>query len=381
MSLAPTIQPEGAPPPPSVHTPDTTVVKKKRRPRLRLWDRIKYTLLLVLVWFLLVWASMANDPILPFQDAMRLQLTGSAWVLVLLGIEIVRQLHFLLAENAAWYWHFWSETLFGRSERFAQRRLSDWTRFRLARIVKWVVGFALVIYIASRFMGTSPILAIFQIPALLYMAMPFVLQLAFAFFFVIFQFVGLFWFLSRGGVDTYFPDDIKTRFTDVWGQDHVVARVKENIVFLERPQEIEAKGGYVPSGLLLWGPPGTGKTLMAEAVAGETGKPYVFVDPGAFNNMFMGVGILKVKGLFRKLRKLALRYGGVIVFFDEADSLGNRGALTPGPFGQPAATPAPWSPFDDHLRWLTGPSQAAVLRASLQSSLPEEGDGRRRDRI
>ena len=86
----------------------------------------------------------------------------------------------------------------------------------------------------------------------------------------------------------------------------------------------------MPGGILLWGPPGTGKTLMAEAVAGETGKPYVFVDPGAFINMFFGVGILKVKSLFRKLRKLALRYGGVIVFFDEADSLGNRGALAAG---------------------------------------------------
>ena len=43
--------------------------------------------------------------------------------------------------------------------------------------------------------------------------------------------------------------------------------------------------------------------------------------------MFMGVGILKVKSLFRKLRKLALRYGGVIVFFDEADALGSRGML------------------------------------------------------
>ena len=92
----------------------------------------------------------------------------------------------------------------------------------------------------------------------------------------------------------------------------------------------------MPGGILLWGPPGTGKTLMAEAVAGETGKPYVFVDPGAFINMFMGVGILKVKSLFRKLRKLALRYGGVIVFFDEADSLGNRGALAQvGPGGGP----------------------------------------------
>ena len=111
-------------------------------------------------------------------------------------------------------------------------------------------------------------------------------------------------------------------------------------MFLENPDEIEAKGGYVPGGILLWGPPGTGKTLMAEAVAGETGRPYVFVDPGAFINMFMGVGILKVKSLFRKLRKLALRYGGVIVFFDEADALGNRGSLAQdGPGG--GARPAP----------------------------------------
>ena len=122
----------------------------------------------------------------------------------------------------------------------------------------------------------------------------------------------------------------------MWGQDHVVDRVKENIVFLENPDEIEAKGGYVPGGILLWGPPGTGKTLMAEAVAGETGKPYVFVDPGAFINMFFGVGILKVKSLFRKLRKLALRYGGVIVFFDEADSLGNRGSRAGRPGRRPA---------------------------------------------
>ena len=52
-------------------------------------------------------------------------------------------------------------------------------------------------------------------------ALPLIVQLLFAFFFIAFQFIGLFWLLSRGGVDTYYPDDIKTRFTDVWGQDHV----------------------------------------------------------------------------------------------------------------------------------------------------------------
>ena len=70
-----------------------------------------------------------------------------------------------------------------------------------------------------------------------------VLQLGFALAFGILQFVGIFWFMSRGGVETYFPEDIETRFTDVWGQDHVLERVKENIVLLERPGAIEAGAG------------------------------------------------------------------------------------------------------------------------------------------
>ena len=48
------------------------------------------------------------------------------------------------------------------------------------------------------------------------------------------------------------------------------------------------------------------------------------------------MGVLKVRSLFKKLRKFALRYGGVIVFFDEADSLGSRGQLA----GMRGATPA-----------------------------------------
>ena len=178
---------------------------------------------------------------------------------------------------------------------------------------------------------------LFLLPGTIIHALPIIFYVMAIVSLGILQFVAIFWFMSKGGVDVYFPDDITTRFSDVWGQDHVLERVKENMLFLEDPEAIEAKGGYVPGGILLWGPPGTGKTLMAEAVAGETGKPYVFVDPGAFINMFFGVGILKVKSLFRKLRKLAVRYGGVIVFFDEADSLGNRGGCVGGQGGSMAA--------------------------------------------
>jgi ATP-dependent Zn protease len=188
---------------------------------------------------------------------------------------------------------------------------------------------------------------------------------------VLLQFVALFWFLSKGGIDTYMPDDLETRFSDVKGQDAVLERVQENMIFLEDPESIEERGGYVPGGILLWGPPGTGKTLMAQAVAGETAKPFVFVDPGAFINMFMGVGILKVKSLYRKLRKLAVRYGGVIVFFDEADSLGNRGSMgQAGGWSFEAFAGSALDPGCNGLGYLAPSTRDALVRAEIGTSSP-----------
>jgi cell division protease FtsH len=362
--------PEGLAPPGEPPRGDDRPTRKP----LPLWDRVKFLLLLGVTWLLFVWAAMANNPILPFVDAVRLQLREASWIFVLMGLELVRQIHFLISEHWSGYHRFWTKRVFGGTERWVHRRFSDWTRFRIARVIKiilWIVFYAVV---AGRLLNMSPALAIFEAPRIIWSLMPFIAQIVFLFFVVIIQFVGLFWFLSRGGVDVYYPDDIKTRFSDVWGQDHVLARVKENIVFLENPDEIEAKGGYVPGGLLLWGPPGTGKTLMAEAVAGETGKPYVFVDPGAFINMFFGVGILKVKALFRKLRKLALRYGGVIVFFDEADSLGNRGVVGQvGPGGGPRGMGMSHPPFQavgcHGFAYLSPDTQWLLAQRAMASSV------------
>jgi cell division protease FtsH len=350
-------EPPHAPPPPT-------------RPPMPFWNRIRLLLLFVLAWLILVWAAMADNPLLPFVDSVRIQLHDSQWLIWLFGLELLRQVHYLVEERSARYHRFWSQTVFGTADRAVRRRMSDWTRFRLARMIKIALIVVLFAVIAGKVLDTSPVLALFQAPALLYRALPMILQLAFAFFFIAFQFIGLFWLLSRGGVDTYYPDDIKTRFTDVWGQDHVVDRIRENIMYLEKPEEIEAKGGYVPGGILLWGPPGTGKTLMAEAVAGETGRPYVFVDPGAFINMFFGVGVLKVKSLFRKLRKLALRYGGVIVFFDEADSLGNRGSLAQvGPGGPTGRGMTPFTMSCHGAAYLAEDTRWMLAKNAMQNQL------------
>jgi len=311
----------------------TSVDRLTRKPLVP-WDRLKFIVLIAGVWFIVVWFKMANDPILGFSDGARqqLQLTSGIgrWLVLLLAIEVIRQLSFLVAERSRAYYRA-SNAVFSRSEQVTHR-MSDYTRFRIARAIKWLIALAIVAIIAGALTQSSPLLGLFHIPGKIAHYLPLILLYVFYMFFAVAQIGLLFWFLSRGGVEVYYPGDVTTRFADVWGQDHVLAKVQESMLYLEDPESIEQHGGYVPGGILLWGPPGTGKTLMAEAIAGETGLPYVFVDPGAFINMFFGVGILKVKGLFRKLRKLAVRYGGVIVFFDEADSLGNRGG---GVGGQP----------------------------------------------
>jgi cell division protease FtsH len=371
MREAPTVPPEGLRPPGERPRDEDRPTRKP----LPLWDRVRFLLALILVWFILVWSAMANDPLVGFADSVRTEVRAAAWVFVLIGLEAIRQLHFLISEHRAGYHRFWTRKVFGGSERLTQRSISDWTRFRLRRLLTWVFWIVVIAVVTGKIIHASPLLALLRAPQLLWKALPFVAQLAFAFFFIAFQFIGLFWLLSRGGVDVYYPDDIKTRFSDVWGQDHVLERVKENIIFLEHPEQVEERGGYVPGGILLWGPPGTGKTLMAEAVAGETGRPYVFVDPGAFINMFMGIGILKVKSLFRKLRRLALRYGGVIVFFDEADSLGRRGALAQGGGpGFPRGTAsAPYTGNGCHgFSYLSRDVQWRLLRRDAAGLAPEE---------
>ena len=340
---------------------------RKTRIHLSFYDRIKFLLFFTLVFFVLVWADMAGEDGLGFSDALSKSATQRWWIFPLVAVEMIRQTHFLIAELASPYHGFW-QRYFGFVDR-QLHRLSDWTRFRLSRVIKWLVFVTLLAIVLGAIYKETPVRALFFAPKALWSALPVIGQLAFAVVFVIIQFVAIFWFLSRGGIDTYFPDDIKTRFSDVWGQDHVLARIKENLVFLENPESIEKLGGYVPGGILLWGPPGTGKTLMAESMAGETGKPFVFVDPGAFNNMFFGVGILKVKGLFRKLRKLALRYGGVVVFFDEADALGNRGIMTnrgPGAYS---------TPFDSCRgeRYLSDESVGLIWRSQVTVS-PSRSD-------
>jgi len=350
---------------------------KTRRPMAR-WDRVKFLVLIFALFWFFVWAEYADaNPFNTVGDAVQDTFRTKWFLEVLFVVEAIRQVHYLISEHSARYHRFWTKSVFGRFEK-RTGKMNDYTRYRMARAFKVVIAIVVISIVAGTIYDVPPATAMVELPSRVWSFLPLVLQLVLFMFFAVGQIFAIFYFMSRGGVDTYMPEEVEKRFSDVWGQDPVLDRVKENIVLMEKPDLIEEKGGQVPSGLLLYGPPGTGKSLMAEAVAGETGKPFVSVDPGAFINMFMGVGILKVMALFRKLRRLALRYGGVIVFFDEADALGSRGGAVAGPLGQFAT---PWADgVKDHLRWLSPEGRAVVLSAANGMS-PDPSPGRTRDGI
>ena len=127
-------------------------------------------------------------------------------------------------------------------------------------------------------------------------------------------------FLSVGksGAKVYAESDVKTRFSDVAGQDEAKATLMELVDFLHNPKKYTALGARLPKGALLVGPPGTGKTLIARAVAGEAHVPFFSISGSEFVQMFVGMGAAKVRDLFRQ----AAQKAPCIIFIDEIDAIG-----------------------------------------------------------
>jgi ATP-dependent Zn protease len=327
------------PPPPlqAVHEPEPDDREPRTRMKMMFGDRIKVLVLIAL--FILLSAAYLHStiPIMSFWEALKDQLRAKWWLVGLFGLEVLRQLHYLICERVGGYNQFWEKHVWGAWGR-RMDKVNPWRRYRLNRMFKFIVFTIIAGLVLAWKWGTTFVEAIVEAPGRFFdilfvnpiAGLPLFFTLIITAMYGLFSLLIFYGIFMIGGIETYKAGEIKTRFRDVWGQDPVLHKIQENIDFLEKPAEIEAKGGYVPSGILLWGPPGTGKTLMAEAVAGETGKPYVFVDPSAFVQTFIGVAPMKIKWLYRKLRKQALRNGGVVVFFDEADVLGNRGSTSQG---------------------------------------------------
>lgn len=104
------------------------------------------------------------------------------------------------------------------------------------------------------------------------------------------------------------------------GNEQAKMEIREVVDMITNPQKYELSGAILPKGMLFIGPPGVGKTLFARAIANEVGLPFYVVEGGAISGLIMGLGSLKMKTLFTKLRS----HGKAILFIDEIDSIAAR---------------------------------------------------------
>lgn len=111
-----------------------------------------------------------------------------------------------------------------------------------------------------------------------------------------------------------------TTLGDLVGNSQAKVEIREVMDMIANPQEYAASGAEVPKGMLFVGPPGVGKTLFARAMANEIGIPFYVVEGSSLSGLIMGLGVLKLKTLFSKLRK----HDKAILFIDEIDSIGSR---------------------------------------------------------
>lgn len=112
----------------------------------------------------------------------------------------------------------------------------------------------------------------------------------------------------------------ETRFDDVIGIEEAKEALQDIVAYLRDPKKFTELGAAPPKGVVLEGHAGAGKTLLARAVAGEAGVPFIALAGGDFSDMFLGVGVRRVKKLFALARRLA----PCVVFIDEIDGLGKR---------------------------------------------------------
>jgi len=107
------------------------------------------------------------------------------------------------------------------------------------------------------------------------------------------------------------------------GSQEIFEECTEVVSYLKNSTLYEKAGAEIPKGILLEGPPGTGKTLLAKAIASEANANFISTSASEFVEVFVGVGALKIRNLFKNARNNL----PCIIFIDEIDSVGRqRGA-------------------------------------------------------
>jgi cell division protease FtsH len=136
-------------------------------------------------------------------------------------------------------------------------------------------------------------------------------------------------FIGNQTMQIYYPGDIKTTLDDVAGLSGAKADMQDILSYLKNPKAYKKMGAKVPKGVLMNGGPGNGKTLLAKAFAGTVNVPFISVAGSSFMQMYVGLGAVRVRDLFKKARQLSEQYGGCVIFIDEIDAVATKRSDSP----------------------------------------------------
>src|SRR5206468_1920523 len=155
-----------------------------RRP-LAWWDRVKFLVLGLVVLGVLVWttydqnrgiSALTGESLgIGLRQAFTQAISGNIWLLVLLGLEALRQIHYAISERSAAYHRFFTKRVLGRFER-RMSKMNAWNRYRVARALKVALFLVVVSFVLGKLFSVSAFTALFTLPARVVAALPLIFQ-------------------------------------------------------------------------------------------------------------------------------------------------------------------------------------------------------------
>ena len=131
------------------------------------------------------------------------------------------------------------------------------------------------------------------------------------------------------------PKEIETEIKDIIGYENLKNKILDSIRFLNETNEEKYLkrlfGIENQYGLILYGPSGNGKTKLAEAVAKKENLYYIRILSKDFISNFKNNILEEINLIFEESKRLAKMTSlrkGILLFFDEFDSLAATNTLT-----------------------------------------------------
>lgn len=129
------------------------------------------------------------------------------------------------------------------------------------------------------------------------------------------------------------PSDNRLRLANIIGYDDLKEQIARQVDYIRAtPQQKKRYDDYKITprkGVLMYGPPGNGKSKLAQAVAGEYGFYFFKVLSRDFASSFPSDQIKNLERIFSEVTRFSKMAdcAGIVLFFDEFDSLVGRDVL------------------------------------------------------